>query len=369
MKGSGIKVFFAKNWERILLWVILIGLFYLLKPFFLLIFETFLITYISRGIILWLEQRFSLNYKVATCGVFIIFIAFIISISMWIGPQLVRESNQLIVTYANKSANQTMDDNGYIENTIGKILGEERGQALIDSEQYEAFIKTIKTDIKNTVKSSLPKVFESIIYLIKLSWSLVISFILAILFSFILVMDWNSIASKMKRLEHSRIRSFYQATAPHMQSFSTILGKAFRAQAIITACNMIFTATGLYFLGVPNIALLSTIVFFCGFIPILGTFISSVPILLFGIQFGGLIMGLKLIGLIAFIHAIEAYILNPKITANVLRVHPIIILILLLIGEKFFGIWGMVVGVPVGFYIISVLTQPEKKAVLKNIKR
>ena len=68
----------------------------------------------------------------------------------------------------------------------------------------------------------------------------------------------------------------------------------------------------------------------------------------------------KLVALIVIVHSFEAYVLNPRITAKVLRVHPILVLILILVGERFFGIWGMVVGVPIGYYVISVLTKQEE---------
>ena len=139
-----------------------------------------------------------------------------------------------------------------------------------------------------------------------------------------------------------------------------MLGKAFRAQAIIALCNTVLTAIGMWYFDVPNIALLSVVVCFCGFIPILGTFLSSVPILLFGVQAGGLALLVKLIALIALVHAFEAYVLNPRITAGVLHVHPILVLVLLLIGERFFGIWGMVLGVPLGYYVIKVLTTKDE---------
>jgi len=64
--------------------------------------------------------------------------------------------------------------------------------------------------------------------------------------------------------------------------------------------------------------------------------------------------------LIAIVHSFEAYVLNPRITAKVLHVHPILVLILILVGERFFGVWGMVVGVPIGYYLISVLTEQEE---------
>ncbi|MBU1735794.1 MAG: AI-2E family transporter, partial [Verrucomicrobia bacterium] len=189
---------------------------------------------------------------------------------------------------------------------------------------------------------------------------ILISLFLAIIISFILVMDWQRIVEKMKDLEQSRIRTFYLGAAPHLIAFADVLGKALRAQAIIAVCGTILTAAGLWLFGVPNIALLSTIVFFCGFIPILGAFLSSIPILLFGAQVGGLALVLKLIALVALVNAFEAYVLTPRITAKVLRVHPILVLILILVGERFFGIWGMVVGVPIGYYVISVLTEQEE---------
>jgi len=167
-------------------------------------------------------------------------------------------------------------------------------------------------------------------------------------------------------LETSRIRTFYLGAMPHLVAFADVLGKALRAQAIIAACNTILTATGLWLFNVPNIALLSTVVFFCGFIPILGTFLSSIPILLFGAQVGGLPLMLKLIALVTAIHAFEAYVLNPKITANILHIHPILVLILLLLGERFFGLWGMVVGVPIGYYIISIIMQKDEDVLAES---
>ena len=109
-------------------------------------------------------------------------------------------------------------------------------------------------------------------------------------------------------------------------------------------------------------ALLAAIVFLCSFIPILGTFISSVPILIFGLQAGGPALALKLIGLVAVVHAVEAYGFSPRITSTFLRIHPIMVLILLLLGERFFGLWGMVVGVPIGYYVLSLLIQTDTEA-------
>ena len=361
IEGSGIKKFFANNWEPMVLWAILIGFFYLLKPFFLLIFEIFLITFITKSLVQRIVTRTNLNYRLTTVMVFLLFISLLGVIGTWIGPRLIIESNQVVTDFAGNSNKQTRENiNRFAEKLVVNMVGEQKAQVVIDSEKYVAMIEALRTEALKAVTATLPQVFEALLFLVKLGWKIVISLFLAIIFSFVLVMDWQRIADKMKVLERSRIRTFYLGIAPHLRAFTNVLGKALRAQAIIATCNTILTAIGLWFFDVPNIVLLSTVVFFCGFIPILGTFLSSIPILIFGLHVGGLSLILKLIVLITVVHSIEAYVLNPKITANILHIHPMLVLVLLLIGERFFGIWGMVVGVPIGYYIISVLMTKDE---------
>lgn len=359
-EGSGIKRFFLRNWEKIVLWAILVGLFYLLRPFFLLIFETFLITYITKGAVQWLVRRWRWSHRWTTVGVFLVFVGLLGTIGAFVGPKLVVESHRILVDFAGDGERQMQGRiSAALDQMVLAVAGKERGQAFIDSREYDHVIEFVQGETTRIVKASFPDLLDALLHLLKFAWEFIISLLLAVLFSFVLVLDWERIAEATRQLEHSRIRTFYIGAAPHLQAFAEVLGKAFRAQAIIATCNTLLTATGLWLLGVPHLALLSIVVFFCGFIPILGTFLSSAPILLFGLQAGGLPLVAKLIVLIAVVHAFEAYLLNPKITADVLHMHPVLVLVLLLIGERFFGIWGMVVGVPIGYYLLSVLATPE----------
>lgn len=357
---TSLSKWFIQNWESLAFWSLLAGTFYLLKSFFLLIFETFLITHITRRIILYAVARFHIAYKFTTVIVFLLFIAILATIGTWITPKLIIESNRLITDMASGGEQQIREKvNKFIHTFAVGVLGDQRAQYLIDSKEFTAMVEVVKTETAKGIKAALPQVLQGMLYVVRICWEILITLILAIIFSFILVMDWERIAVAIRTLEHSRIRTFFLGIAPHLIAFADILGKAFAAQTLIATCNTILTFLGVWFFQVPNIALITIIVFFCGFIPILGTFLSSIPIIIFGIQAGGMPLALKLIALVIGVHTIEAYGLNPNITGNVLHVHPILVLILLLIGERFFGIWGMVVGVPVGYYIIRMLTRPE----------
>ena len=356
----GIRKFFENNWEMMTLWTILIGLFYLLRPFFLMIFETFLLTYIMRHAAEWVVRKLRCNYALATTLLFVLAVSLIAAIGTWVGPKLLIESNEVLMEFAGDGSAQTVANVHHtIDALVTEIAGADQAPIVLSSQEYLMVMNTVRIETEKAVLSVIPHIPKILLHIVKFCWEIALSLFLALIFSFILVLDWRKIALHMRALEKSRIRIFYIGAAPHLRAFADVLGKTFRAQAIIATCNTILTALGLWYFDVPNIALLSAIVFFCGFIPILGTFISSTPILLFGIQSGGLGLGIKLVVLIGLVHAFEAYLLNPRITGNILHAHPILILALLLIGERFFGLWGMFVGVPIGFYIISVLTKKD----------
>jgi len=133
-----------------------------------------------------------------------------------------------------------------------------------------------------------------------------------------------------------------------------VLGKALEAQLIIAIINSLLTAVGISLLGLgQHLAFLTVIVFFCSFFPVIGVFISSLPICLVALQTSGLQTMLLSIVLITVIHLIEGYILNPRIYGSYMRINSVIILIILTVGGKLFGFWGLILGVPVCTYIFG----------------
>jgi predicted PurR-regulated permease PerM len=177
--------------------------------------------------------------------------------------------------------------------------------------------------------------------------------VLSVFFSFIIVWDIPKLRKTVRRLEDSRISDFYREIVPGLASFGSLMGRAFQAQAIIAIVNTLLTLAAMVIFDVQNRAFLCTIVFFCSFIPVLGVFISSVPIALMALTQtgGGIIKALEMIAAITIIHFIEATILNPKIMGDMLKLHPLLVLIILFVGEHLFGLWGLLLGVPVCVYI------------------
>jgi predicted PurR-regulated permease PerM len=180
------------------------------------------------------------------------------------------------------------------------------------------------------------------------------AFLLSLLFSFLIVLDLPRLSRAVSGLANTKLGFIYDEVAGNIHDFGLMLGRALEAQLLIAICNTILTALGLWFLGLTsNLVFLSTIVFFCSFIPVAGVFLSSTPICIEALSSGGVHLMLFAILMILAIHTVEAYILNPKIFGHHLRMNAVLVLIVLTIGGKLFGVWGLVLGLPVVNYVFG----------------
>jgi predicted PurR-regulated permease PerM len=112
-------------------------------------------------------------------------------------------------------------------------------------------------------------------------------------------------------------------------------------------------------LGLPSIALLASIVFVCSYIPFVGMILSTVPAAFLALKVGGVPHVLWLVVGIIVIHAVEAYMLNPLIYGRHLKLHPVAVLVILLVAEHLFGLWGLILGVPVAAFIFKYVIEGE----------
>ncbi|MCQ2569630.1 MAG: AI-2E family transporter, partial [Limosilactobacillus sp.] len=83
--------------------------------------------------------------------------------------------------------------------------------------------------------------------------------------------------------------------------------------------------------------------------------ISLVPLCMVGYNTGGMRYIIYLLIMIAVIHAIEAYVLNPKFMASRTELPIFYTFVVLLVGEHFFGVWGLLVGVPIFTFFLDIL--------------
>ena len=131
------------------------------------------------------------------------------------------------------------------------------------------------------------------------------------------------------------------------------LAGVIRGQLLICLVNGILTWIGLQFLDVRYSLLLGFVAGVFSIIPIFGTILSSIPIVLIAWGTSGMERAAFTLGWILMIHFIEANFLNPKIMGSASKIHPVVVIFALIAGENAYGIAGALLAVPAASIVQS----------------
>lgn len=361
-------------------WTLVLGVVFILRSFFLLMFLTFVFAYIQSQAV----ERLASKIKNRTSRVVLVGIGFVVAIVVlfnFLIPQ-VRDQAKIFAGNSGKYL-KSFDDALYRYSlnhpTIDVLVPELKDydptavswdakhsptasllQPLLGFSNEDSNVGSGSTTLKKTV-NQIKDIGGKILAISS-------SFLFSILLSFLIVLDLPRLTLGAQSLARTKVGFIYEEAAFSIFSFCRTLGKAFEAQFFIALLNTILTALGMILIGIKGeILFLSMIVFFCSFIPIAGVVISSVPICLLALEQGGVSLMLLSIGLITIIHIVEAYVLNPRIFGQHLRMNPVIVLIILTVGGKLFGIWGLVLGLPICTYIVRDAIQYKSKDNLDHV--
>jgi predicted PurR-regulated permease PerM len=119
-----------------------------------------------------------------------------------------------------------------------------------------------------------------------------------------------------------------------------------RGQLVICVVNGMLSAIGFWFIGLKYWPILSLVAAVMSIIPIFGSILSSIPIVAIALT-QSLGAALEVLAWIVGIHQLEANVLNPKIIGDAARIHPVLVIFSLLVGEHFFALPGALLAVPV----------------------
>lgn len=135
-----------------------------------------------------------------------------------------------------------------------------------------------------------------------------------------------------------------------------------RGQLTICFVNGVLTLIGLLLLDVKFAFLLGTLAAVFSLVPIFGSIISTIPIVIVALATDGVGTAVLALAWIIIIHALEANLLNPKIMGDAARIHPVVVVIALIAGEHFYGIPGALFAVPVTSIGITLFKSLQARA-------
>ena len=240
---------------------------------------------------------------------------------------------------------------------VDVLPGVERGGARLRLDVVSALADALR-DASTTARGRLGDV-------VALSRTLLTGTVKALFFLVLLFM-----LTAFMSMDAPRIVAFAESIVPAewrldldrlLHGIDTGLAGVVRGQLTIMLINGVLTLVGLLVLRVPFAFALSALATLLYVVPIFGTILSSIPIVLLALTAGGVPKGLLALGWILVIHALETYVLNPKIMGDATRIHPVLIVFALVIGERTAGIVGALLAVPVASVLVAIFRFLHRK--------
>jgi predicted PurR-regulated permease PerM len=125
------------------------------------------------------------------------------------------------------------------------------------------------------------------------------------------------------------------------------LGAYFRGQMVVALADAVFIGIGLAVLGVPLVLPLALLIFFGGFFPIVGAFVSGLIAVLVALADQGPTTALLALLLVVVVQQAEGNLLEPLVLSPVLRLHPFLIILAVTVGAVTYGVLGAFLAVPI----------------------
>ena len=177
--------------------------------------------------------------------------------------------------------------------------------------------------------------------------TLIINLVLGFIIAYYLMMSKEDFIKETKRTIRAIMgQKSYKFIIQASREINIIFSKFIIGRSLDSTIVGLICFVGLIILNVPYSLLLSVIVGITNMIPYFGPFIGAVPaiiITLFDDPLKALWVSIFLFALQQF----DSIVLGPKILGESLKINPVWIIFGVIVGGGFFGITGMILGVPI----------------------
>lgn len=191
--------------------------------------------------------------------------------------------------------------------------------------------------------------FNNISYVLYSIFSLVAILVIVPFVTFFLLKDNKKIIKGIINLMPNK---YFEVSYWVIKQINIQLGRFVRGWIFDAAIVGIMAGIGLYLIGIDNAASIGLVAGIGHLIPYFGPIIGGLPAIVISIiQLGNFSMLPKIILLFTLIYTFDNGYIQPKVFSKSTDIHPLVIILLILIGGKLLGVLGMLLALPVATVI------------------
>jgi predicted PurR-regulated permease PerM len=141
-----------------------------------------------------------------------------------------------------------------------------------------------------------------------------------------------------------------------LREIDQVLSAFIRGQLTIAAILAVLYSVGFLIIGIDLALVLGILSGILWIIPYLGTLFGLVAGSAMALaKFGDLIHVLYIVGWIALVQLLEAYVLTPKIVGKAVGLNPVVYILALFVGANLLGFIGLLIAIPVTAVLMVLL--------------
>ena len=279
----------------------------------------------------WREKRPDLSRGIAVGTIFVLAAGIFVGVMALVVPPTIEQSKQFIEDFPTFFNSARLTVEGWIGDYSEMVPDDVRVQ-------IEQNLADMGSVIVNAAWQVLPRTFG----LVSGTFSLIIGLATMPVLIFYLVKDSREIGSSV-------LVPFPKSLRPYLLDIAKMadstLGGYLRGQLILGVIVGSAVTVGLLALGVPFAVVLGVIAGLTELIPIVGPLIGAAVAILVTLATAPeklIWVALLYLG----VQLVENTLLVPRVQADTLNVHPIVVIVVIIVGGHFFGIWGIIFGPP-----------------------
>jgi predicted PurR-regulated permease PerM len=182
---------------------------------------------------------------------------------------------------------------------------------------------------------------------------LLYNFILIPLSAYLFLADRDKMSEWIRCLfpaeERDKINGF-------IDRLNVSLARYFRGQIVFMMIVGFIVGTSLWILGIRYYVLLGLIAALGNLIPNIGFVMSFIPAILVGIfSPAPWVNTVKIAAVFLGEQLLENFVLGPMIIGKASRLHPVAVMVVLVLGGAIFGVWGVILAVPITVFVREFL--------------
>jgi predicted PurR-regulated permease PerM len=323
----------------------------LLFPFIV----SFVIAYLLSPLVDWGERR-GVNRTITTLVLMLVFFLVIGGFIAYITPKVIAGVSDTVVY-----VQQLPVKVDAVTDTIQNIV--DRYEALKVSPYLAPITESLADRARGLFTSILEGALNAIFGVGSLLGQL-LNIVLIPIVTFYLLKDMP----RIRKWVSERIPRKYQDAAKEtVGRVDLIMAGYIRAQTVVCVAEGGVTFLFLYVLGVKQALFLGILTGVSNIIPFVGPFIGGVPAVILAALSPPHALA-KAIAVAVFylvIQTVDGNIIKPKYIGNKVGLHPVTTMIVMLLGAKFFGLWGFLLAVPVTG-VLKIFYQRLEKRYLES---